>query len=539
MENPKSETLAPHASAGVRNLKSEIANILLVDDRPENLLALEAILADLGQNLVTADSGAAALRCALKQDFAVILLDVQMPDLDGFETAALIRERERSKHTPIIFITAVGKTETEVFRGYATGAVDYIFKPFDPTILKAKVQVFVDLYRTREQLRAYTERLEAEIAERQRAQTQLEVANRELEAFSHSVSHDLRAPLNHIQYFAQALAEDASAGLTDQAKDCLTRIQTSARRMSELMDDLLKLARVTRAELRRVPVNLSALARQIIQDLSQTEPARQVEWVVAEGLTAQGDPGLLKVVLENLLGNAWKYTSKQARARIEFGVAPAAEEQGSKGAAEQGRVSSAPQHPCVLRPRQRRRFQHGTRREFVRALSTLALPKRISRHRHRAVHRPARDSPPRRTRVGRSGRGQGRDVLFHARIAESKEQRAEGKERRAKSGGQRAKSGGQRAKSKGQRAKGKERRAKGKGQRAKSKGQRAKGKERRAKGKGHYALRSTLYALCPMLYALCSTLYALCPLLYALRSMLYALCSMLYATRPSLNQRRR
>ncbi|MDE3091959.1 MAG: PAS domain-containing sensor histidine kinase, partial [Chloroflexota bacterium] len=146
-----------------------------------------------------------------------------------------------------------------------------------------------------------------------------EAANKELEAFSHSVSHDLRAPLNHIQYFTQALVEDAGAGLNAKAREDVARILSSTRRMSELMDDLLKLSRVTRAELRRAPVDLSALARQIIQDLCQRAPARQVECVVAEGLTAQGDPGLLQVVLENLIGNAWKYTAKQARARIEVG----------------------------------------------------------------------------------------------------------------------------------------------------------------------------------------------------------------------------
>jgi len=105
------------------------ANILLVDDRPENILALEAVLADLGQNLVKADSGRQALRCVLEQDFAVILLDVQMPGMDGFETAALIRERERSMHTPIVFLTASDQSEPAVFRGYSVGAVDYLYKP--------------------------------------------------------------------------------------------------------------------------------------------------------------------------------------------------------------------------------------------------------------------------------------------------------------------------------------------------------------------------------------------------------------------------
>jgi PAS domain S-box-containing protein len=129
---------------------SDRVNILLVDDQPNNLLALEGILSEMGANLVTAESGSAALRHLLQMDFAVVLLDVQMPDLDGFETAGLIRQRERSRDTPIIFLTALSRSETNVFRGYELGAVDYIFKPFHPEILRSKVNVFVELFRSRE-----------------------------------------------------------------------------------------------------------------------------------------------------------------------------------------------------------------------------------------------------------------------------------------------------------------------------------------------------------------------------------------------------
>jgi PAS domain S-box-containing protein len=125
----------------------EPVNLLLVDDVDENLIALEAILEPLGENLVTARSGEEALRALLHRDFACILLDVQMPGLDGFETAALIKQRERTKHVPIIFLTAISKEERHVFRGYSTGAVDYIFKPFEPEMLRSKVSVFIDLHR--------------------------------------------------------------------------------------------------------------------------------------------------------------------------------------------------------------------------------------------------------------------------------------------------------------------------------------------------------------------------------------------------------
>jgi PAS domain S-box-containing protein len=153
-------------------------NILLVDDRNENLLALEAVLEPLGQRLVKASSGEEALRHLLRQDFAVILLDVQMPGLDGFETAALVKEREKSRHIPIIFLTAISKDAHFVFKGYSVGAVDYISKPFDPDILRSKVSVFVDLYRKNEQLKRQSELLQAsEKRERERQVAELKRAS--------------------------------------------------------------------------------------------------------------------------------------------------------------------------------------------------------------------------------------------------------------------------------------------------------------------------------------------------------------------------
>lgn len=140
-------------------------NILLVDDRAENLLALVAILQDLGENLVQAQSGEEALRCLLSQDFAVILLDVQMPGLSGFDTAALIRSRPRSKQTPIIFLTAFTTSEQLIFKGYSLGAVDYLQKPIDPTILRSKVAVFVDLFRKTEAIQQQTATLKMQAAQ--------------------------------------------------------------------------------------------------------------------------------------------------------------------------------------------------------------------------------------------------------------------------------------------------------------------------------------------------------------------------------------
>jgi len=169
-------------------LPEQKVNILLVDDQPKNLLAFSAILESLDANLVKANSGIQALKYLLNQDFAVILLDVQMPQMDGFETAALIRQRDRSKHTPIIFVTAINRDDIHVEKGYSLGAVDYLLKPFAPEILKSKVAVFVDLFKKTELLKQQTalkdaanKKLEAEIVQRQKAEEALQRAYDELE----------------------------------------------------------------------------------------------------------------------------------------------------------------------------------------------------------------------------------------------------------------------------------------------------------------------------------------------------------------------
>ena len=141
------------------------ARILLVDDRPENLLALEAILSSLDQTLVRAASGEEALKALLSEEFAVILLDVQMPGMDGFETASHIKRRERTRDIPIIFLTAINREPQHAFRGYSAGAVDYLSKPFDPWVLRAKVAVFVELYLKNRQLLEQAELLRGQLAD--------------------------------------------------------------------------------------------------------------------------------------------------------------------------------------------------------------------------------------------------------------------------------------------------------------------------------------------------------------------------------------
>jgi len=154
-----------------------------------------------------------------------------------------------------------------------------------------------------------------------RARTaQLEAANKELEAFSYSVSHDLRAPLRSIDGFSQALQEDYTARLDEEGRSHLRRVRAATQRMAHLIDDLLHLARVSRAELRSAPVDLSAVAQGVVAELRQREPRRAVEFVCVDQARVRGDPALLRVLLENLLGNAWKFTAQRRPARIEFGV---------------------------------------------------------------------------------------------------------------------------------------------------------------------------------------------------------------------------
>ena len=302
-------------------------NILLVDDQPANLIALEAMLQGLGQNLIKADSGREALKRLLTDEFAVIILDVQMPEMDGFETAALIRERDKSRHTPILFLTAADSSQTQAVKGYAVGAVDYLVKPVLPEFVRSKVTVFVELAKKTELLRRQTQMLlESEQAALELAEARAELVrdlehkNRELESFSYAVSHDLRAPLRRIDSFSRAVLESQGDRLDETGRRYLERVREGSQHMSQLIDDVLHLAKVTRAELREQEVDLSAIATLALERLQESEPDRKVDIKVRPGVVVTGDGQLLRIAIENLLENAWKFTGKQPNARIEFGV---------------------------------------------------------------------------------------------------------------------------------------------------------------------------------------------------------------------------
>jgi two-component system sensor histidine kinase/response regulator len=321
------DAAAPLTPVPASPLEIDRVNILLVDDQPANLVALEAMLQSLGQNLIKAESGREALKWLLTNDCAVILLDVKMPEMDGFETAALIRERDRSRHTPILFLTAADTSQAQAVRGYAVGAVDYLVKPVLPEFVRSKVAVFVELAKKTELLRRQTELLvQSEQAALELAETRAELVrdlehkNRELESFSYAVSHDLRAPLRRIDSFSRAVLESQGERLEETGRRFLQRVREASQQMAELIDDVLYLSKVSRADLRDHDVDLSALAMLVLERLREGDPDRSVEMRVRPGVVVTGDGQLLKIALENLLQNAWKFTSKQPSARIEFGL---------------------------------------------------------------------------------------------------------------------------------------------------------------------------------------------------------------------------
>jgi two-component system sensor histidine kinase/response regulator len=298
--------------------KPQVAvSILIVDDDSTKRFALKAILAPLGEEIVEASSGADALRQLLRQEFAVLLLDVRMPMMDGFETAQLIRQRPRSELTPIIFVTALDQAETDMGRGYDLGAVDFVFAPVVPAILRAKVAVFVELYRAQQELRRYRTQLEMLVEERT---TALTAVNRELEAFSYSVSNDLRAPLLAFDGLSQALLEDYGSKLDKKAKDYLLRMRRASERMTSVFDGLQSLFRLTSGEIHREQLDITRLAREIADEVRTENPDRKVKVHIAEGMTASGDKRLLRILLSNLINNAWKFTGLEPEPKIEVGT---------------------------------------------------------------------------------------------------------------------------------------------------------------------------------------------------------------------------
>jgi PAS domain S-box-containing protein len=397
-------------------------NILLVDDRRENLLALEGILKSLNENLIQATSGAQALRYLLQNEVAVILLDVEMPDMDGFQTATLIREREKTRHTPIIFLTAISKSDVHVTQGYSLGGVDYIFKPLAPDVLKSKVSTFVQMLKQREEAQRQSALLKSErdfvsavldtvanfvlvldpegrilrvnraweemtgfssaevqgrpfwhfLEDSKRARdllvehrsareseeywltkgntrkliswsctalandfrgnghfvvtgrdiTELRQRTEELEGFTYSVSHDMRAPVRAIDGFTRILIEEYADSLDDEGRRLLSIVRHNTEKMGELIDGLLALSRLGREKILFSDIDMNQLASAAFDEQkSAGGNGRSIDFSMSYLPSAYGDKRLITQVFHNLFANAIKFTRNVAVTRIDVGAA--------------------------------------------------------------------------------------------------------------------------------------------------------------------------------------------------------------------------
>jgi signal transduction histidine kinase len=291
---------------------SASVNILLVDDKAANLAVLEAILDDPAYRLIKAQSAQEALVALFDADFALILLDVQMPGTTGLELARIIKERKKTKDIPIVFITAHFDEEQHILSGYSAGAVDYITKPVNPAILRSKVAVLVELHRKTTALNEANQKL----FNRNR---ELTAANQELEAFTYTVAHDLRAPLRHISGFIEQFEEHVGNGLDEAASRYLAVIRDSAAKMGTLIDHLLAFSRMGRSELHVGPVDMNEILQLALKDLDSEVQGRHIEWEIAPLPRVQADPILMRQVWANLLSNAVKYTRPRDPARVRIG----------------------------------------------------------------------------------------------------------------------------------------------------------------------------------------------------------------------------
>jgi signal transduction histidine kinase len=300
---PETEARAP-ASTG---------RILFADDNAELRVYVSGLLAPTYAVEVVAD-GRQALARARESRPDLVLSDVMMPELDGFGLLRELRADPSTRDIPVILLSARAGEEAAI-EGLDASADDYLAKPFSARELLARVRTHVELARDR---RVWLRDLE-------RANTELALANKELEAFSYSVSHDLRAPLRAIDGFSKLLLDRCGDAVDEEGRHYLERVRAGTTRMAALIDDLLELSRITRATLRDEPVDLSAMARAIVEELRRRDPQRVVTVEIAPGLSVRGDRRLLAIALENLLGNAWKFTGKRAAASVWFGREAAAE----------------------------------------------------------------------------------------------------------------------------------------------------------------------------------------------------------------------
>jgi hypothetical protein len=329
--------------------------ILIAEDSPTQAERLKHVLQTNGYAVMAAVNGTQAIEMARQRRPSLIITDVMMPEMDGYELCSKIKSDPELASIPVILVTTLSDPH-DVIRGLECRADNFIIKPYDEHSLLARIQ-FVMLNRemhahdhasmgveihfngrrhfitadrlqilnlllsTYEAAIQRNQELTRAKSELRTANASLETTNKELEAFSYSVSHDLRTPLRAINGFTSIVLDESAQQLDENGKELLLRVQSACVRMGQLIDDLLSLSRVARCELSREQIDLGAMARSIVAELQKTEPPRNVAVHIADGLSANGDSRLLRVLLENLLGNAWKFTSKRSDAVIEFTAA--------------------------------------------------------------------------------------------------------------------------------------------------------------------------------------------------------------------------
>jgi signal transduction histidine kinase len=318
-----------------------MVKILLVDDREDNLTSIESILQQDGYQFIKANSGAQALKVLLTEyDFALILMDVKMPNLNGFDTASLIYAREKLRHIPIIFITAFSYDEEHIFKGYRSGAVDYIYKPINPDILRAKVAVFIELYGKTHQLAlqeqkltAINKSLENEIKERTVSEEnvkqlnlmllqnidKLEAANKDLDSFAFIASHDLQEPLRKIQTFISRIEKNEISNISEIGKEYFTKMKSSADRMRDLIDNLLMYSRTNTEEQVFEHVELKEVLENAMQELSLIieEKNAIINYSSLPKLNLLNQQ--FQQLLVNLIGNSLKYAKEDVTPVIQIG----------------------------------------------------------------------------------------------------------------------------------------------------------------------------------------------------------------------------
>ncbi|MDT8441666.1 MAG: response regulator [Desulfuromonadales bacterium] len=298
------------------DVRDDAVTILIVDDRPENLLSMESLLQNKQCRVCKAASGQEALARCLHHDFALVLLDVQMPEMDGFETATLMRGHPKTRRLPIIFVTAGEKSPASLFKGYEAGAVDYIYKPIDPQILVSKVEVFCELYRQRRAIERHEQRLAEQVAERTRelrqALTLAEAASKVKSEFLGNVSHEIRTPVTTIQSAIELLH---GTRLDAEQQQFFAMIETSAGNLLGLIENLLDLAELETDRLTieqrefspRDCLETVMTARLGQMRTKQLALRKQVDAAIPDRL--HGDPARFRQIAAILLDNAIKFTA--------------------------------------------------------------------------------------------------------------------------------------------------------------------------------------------------------------------------------------